>query len=101
MKYPFLTFLKIAWDAMHLKNQVAYKKNKRNPAIVQAYYSYTGRLPSLRFFAPNRCTGCGQQGVKKMFAPLEFIFIEPSHHRVHHATNLEYPDRNHAGILII
>ena len=36
-----------------------------------------------------------------MFAPLEFIFIVPSHHRVHHATNLEYPDRNHAGILIM
>ena len=36
-----------------------------------------------------------------MFAPLEFIFIAPSHHRVHHATNLKYPDRIHAGILII
>lgn len=25
----------------------------------------------------------------------------PSHHRVHHATNPQYIDRNHAGILII
>ena len=55
----------------------------------------------MRYFAANRCTGCGQQGVKKMFAPLEFIFIAPYHHRVHHATNLKYPDRIHAGILII
>ena len=31
----------------------------------------------------------------------EFIFNTPSHHRVHHATNVRYLDRNHAGILII
>ncbi len=36
-----------------------------------------------------------------MPAPFEFIFHTPSHHRVHHATNLKYLDRNHAGILII
>ena len=28
-------------------------------------------------------------------------FNTPSHHRVHHATNVEYLDRNHAGILIV
>jgi len=31
----------------------------------------------------------------------EFFFNTPSHHRVHHATNPQYLDRNHAGILII
>ncbi|BDS15317.1 sterol desaturase family protein [Aureispira anguillae] len=31
----------------------------------------------------------------------EFIFNTPSHHRVHHAKNIIYLDRNHAGILII
>lgn len=31
----------------------------------------------------------------------EFIFNTPSHHRVHHATNVRYLDRNHGGILII
>jgi len=31
----------------------------------------------------------------------ESIFNTPSHHRVHHATNPQYLDRNHAGILII
>ena len=31
----------------------------------------------------------------------EFLFNTPSHHRVHHATNVRYLDRNHAGILII
>ncbi|MEO0468174.1 MAG: sterol desaturase family protein [Bacteroidota bacterium] len=33
--------------------------------------------------------------------PLEWIFNTPSHHRVHHATNPIYLDRNHAGTLII
>lgn len=33
--------------------------------------------------------------------PLEWIFNTPSHHRVHHGSNVRYLDRNHAGILII
>lgn len=31
----------------------------------------------------------------------EMIFNTPSHHRVHHATNIRYLDKNHAGILIV
>ncbi len=31
----------------------------------------------------------------------EFIFNTPSHHRVHHGSDLKYLDRNHGGILII
>lgn len=31
----------------------------------------------------------------------EYIFNTPSHHRVHHATNPEYIDRNYGGVLII
>lgn len=38
--------------------------------------------------------------VKKL-GPLEWIFNTPSHHRVHHASNVRYMDRNHAGMLII
>ena len=33
--------------------------------------------------------------------PFEWIFNTPSHHRVHHGRNVQYLDRNHAGILII
>ncbi len=31
----------------------------------------------------------------------EFVFNTPSHHRVHHASDPEYLDRNYAGILIV
>lgn len=33
--------------------------------------------------------------------PLERILNTPAHHRVHHASNAEYLDRNYGGILII
>ena len=33
--------------------------------------------------------------------PFEWLFNTPSHHRVHHGTNVEYLDRNHGGILIL
>ena len=39
--------------------------------------------------------------IKKLPGWFEFIFNTPSHHRVHHATNPQYLDRNHAGIFII
>jgi len=38
--------------------------------------------------------------IKKMPHWFEVIFNTPSHHRVHHATNPQYLDRNHAGIFI-
>lgn len=39
--------------------------------------------------------------VNKLPGPVEFIFNTPSHHRVHHASNIRYLDCNHAGVLII
>jgi len=39
--------------------------------------------------------------IHKMPRWFEFLFNTPSHHRVHHASNVKYLDRNHGGILII
>lgn len=41
------------------------------------------------------------EAVGKLPAFLEFIFNTPSHHRVHHGSDIKYLDQNHAGILII
>jgi sterol desaturase/sphingolipid hydroxylase (fatty acid hydroxylase superfamily) len=41
------------------------------------------------------------EAVYKLPKWFEFIFNTPSHHRVHHGSNIEYLDKNHAGILII
>ncbi len=37
----------------------------------------------------------------KNMGPLEWVLNTPSHHRVHHGSNEQYLDRNHAGALII
>ncbi len=39
--------------------------------------------------------------IKKLPKWFEKIFNTPSHHRVHHASDTEYLDKNHAGTLII
>jgi len=39
--------------------------------------------------------------VIRSLGPLEAVMNTPSHHRVHHAVNARYLDRNHAGIFII
>ena len=39
--------------------------------------------------------------VNRMPGWFEWFFNTPSHHRVHHASNVRYLDRNHAGVLII
>jgi sterol desaturase/sphingolipid hydroxylase (fatty acid hydroxylase superfamily) len=39
--------------------------------------------------------------IKKLPAPIEYIFTTPSHHRVHHATNEKYLDKNYGSTFII
>jgi len=41
------------------------------------------------------------EAINKMPKWFEFIFNTPSHHRVHHGSDLLYLDKNHAGTLII
>ena len=41
------------------------------------------------------------EAVGKLPRWIEFIFYTPSHHRVHHSSDLKYLDKNHAGVLII
>jgi sterol desaturase/sphingolipid hydroxylase (fatty acid hydroxylase superfamily) len=39
--------------------------------------------------------------IGKFWSPIEFVFNTPSHHRVHHASQGGYLDRNFGGILIV
>ncbi len=41
------------------------------------------------------------QAVERLPSWIEAVFNTPSHHRVHHASNVRYLDRNHGGVLII
>lgn len=39
--------------------------------------------------------------IEKLPAPIEYIFVTPSHHRVHHARDEHYLDKNYGSTLII
>lgn len=39
--------------------------------------------------------------IKKLPGPIEYIFVTPSHHRVHHGSNEHYLDKNYGSTLII
>lgn len=39
--------------------------------------------------------------VGKLAGPIELVFNTPSHHRVHHASDSDYLDKNYGGMLII
>ncbi len=37
----------------------------------------------------------------KTLGPVEWVMVTPSHHRVHHAQNARYIDKNHGGVFIL
>ena len=41
------------------------------------------------------------EAIDKLWAPVEYVFNTPSHHRVHHGSQSQYLDRNYGGILIV
>ena len=41
------------------------------------------------------------QAIRRMPAWFEYLFNTPSHHRVHHASNPQYVDRNYAGVFMV
>jgi hypothetical protein len=40
------------------------------------------------------------EAINKLPKWVEAVFNTPSHHRVHHASDVDYLDKNHAGVLI-
>ncbi len=41
------------------------------------------------------------EAIDRLWAPVEYVFNTPSHHRVHHGANPQYLDRNYGGMLIV
>ncbi len=41
------------------------------------------------------------ESVRKLPRWVEYVFVTPSHHRVHHARNPQYIDKNYGGMLIV
>jgi sterol desaturase/sphingolipid hydroxylase (fatty acid hydroxylase superfamily) len=64
-----------------------------------------GFPPELIFFQKNVSLvyqfGIHTEIIRKFPRPIEWLFNTPSHHRVHHASNERYLDKNYGGILIV
>ena len=45
--------------------------------------------------------GLHTERIRRLPAPVEYVFNTPSHHRVHHGSQERYLDKNYGGILII
>lgn len=63
-------------------------------------------MPAEIFFINSAISGLYQfwihtETIQRMPKWFEFIFNTPAHHRVHHAVNPEYIDKNHGATLII
>jgi sterol desaturase/sphingolipid hydroxylase (fatty acid hydroxylase superfamily) len=82
-------------------------------SVFQPYYRFIFYLP-LAFFGFNALhivfmyAACQVYGfwvhtelVNKMPRWFEYIFVTPSHHRVHHASNVKYLDSNMGMVLIV
>ena len=39
--------------------------------------------------------------VRKLWGPLEWLLVTPSHHRAHHGSNPEYVDRNYGNVFVV
>jgi sterol desaturase/sphingolipid hydroxylase (fatty acid hydroxylase superfamily) len=62
-----------------------------SPAVV--FFLYAVDL-SYQYFVHTESVG-------KLPRWIEYVFVTPSHHRVHHGRNAQYIDKNYGGILII
>jgi sterol desaturase/sphingolipid hydroxylase (fatty acid hydroxylase superfamily) len=98
---------------------VHHSPNEFNLGIAYRF-GWTGRLAgNSLFFVPMIWLGFAPQAVFATLALnllyqfwlhtewvpklgwLEYVLNTPSHHRVHHASNAEYIDRNYGGVLIV
>jgi sterol desaturase/sphingolipid hydroxylase (fatty acid hydroxylase superfamily) len=104
--------VRICW-ASHVTHHSSQRYNLAT-ALRQPWLPFTG-LPFFHvlalFFTPVQvATAYGVNLVYQFWihteligrlGPLEWVLNTPSHHRVHHGANVQYLDRNYAGMLIV
>jgi len=104
--------VRVLW-ASHVPHHSSQRYNL-STALRQSWTPFTGLpfyLPLALFFHPVLIATV--HGINLLYqfwihteligrlGPFEWIFNTPSHHRVHHGANVQYLDRNYAGILIV
>ena len=105
----------IVWgshEPHHSSEEFNYSVALRQGAFQTFFSSPLFFIMALLGFHPVTWLICGQINliyqflphtrlIGKMWWPIEFLFSTPSHHRVHHARNPKYLDKNFAGTFII
>jgi sterol desaturase/sphingolipid hydroxylase (fatty acid hydroxylase superfamily) len=104
--------VRVLW-ASHVPHHSSQRYNLAT-ALRQSWTPFTGLpfyLPLAFFFSPLQiATAYGIDLLYQFWihtelidrlGPLERVLNTPSHHRVHHGANVQYLDRNYAGILIL
>lgn len=105
----------IAWashtvhhSSPHFNISVAYRFGPLDwlwPLPFHLPLAMLGFHPFLIFFAEALVqlyqTALHTEAIGKLPKPIERVMNTPSHHRVHHASNAEYLDRNYGGIFIV
>ena len=104
--------VRVLW-ASHVPHHSSQHYNL-STALRQSWTPFTGLpfyLPLAFLFSPAQIATA--YGINLLYqfwihteligrlGPLEKVFNTPSHHRVHHGANVQYLDRNYAGILIV
>ena len=108
--------VRLGWAAHivhHSSTQYNLGATALRQSVVEALYEPWFYLPvALLGFEPLAVMLALQVNITYMFWPhtqhikrlprwFEAVFVTPSHHRVHHASNLAYLDKNYGGTLII
>ncbi|CAA0105058.1 Uncharacterised protein [BD1-7 clade bacterium] len=114
-EHRFLHSVGIGWathtvhhSSPHFNLSVAYRHGPLDglfPFLFHAPLVMLGFNPIVVFFCEVMVqlfqTLLHTETIRKFPRPIEAVFNTPSHHRVHHATNRQYLDKNYAGIFII
>ena len=106
------------WNAPWATHIVHHQSEEYNLAVALRQGTFQGVF-SWAFYTPLLVIGCPPLWLAAMMSfdtlyqfwihtraidrlgPVELVFNTPSHHRVHHARNPKYLDKNYAGTLII
>jgi sterol desaturase/sphingolipid hydroxylase (fatty acid hydroxylase superfamily) len=104
--------VRLLW-ASHVPHHSSQRYNL-STALRQSWTPFTGLpfyLPLALVFSPTQIATAYALNLIYQFwihteligrlGPLEWVLNTPSHHRVHHGANVQYLDRNYAGMLIV
>ncbi|NQX87585.1 MAG: sterol desaturase family protein [Halioglobus sp.] len=95
-------------SSQHMNFGTALRQSPTGPLTIVLFYwplPLLGFHPLIMASAGAVATIYGfwthTETIGKLWRPIEWLFVTPSHHRAHHGSNPEYIDKNYANLFII